>query len=366
MKKTASITILLLSVWMISCVQPGTQAENENNVNQLLLKDFRPESIYKIPKTEVRRAKFPVIDIHSHAYAKSPEMVDEWVHRMDQLGILKTVILTGSTGTRFDSIYAAYAGRYPDRFEMWCGFDYTGYDEEGFGPAAVAELERCYKAGATGIGELGDKGKGFFYSSPGPEAWGMHADDPRMDPLWEKCADLNIPVSIHVADPIWMYQPMDSTNDGLMNAFSWRLDDQEGIVDNPGMLKILENAVKRHPQTIFIACHFANQSYDLLALGRLLDNHPNLYADISARYEETGAIPRFAARFYNQYQDQLLYGTDMGMEIQMYKTTFRILETEDEHFYTSSREYHWQTNGFALSDEVLEKLYHANAQKIIH
>ena len=230
---------------------------------------------------------------------------------MDETGVRKVIVLTMATGPEFDKIYALYA-KYPDRFEVWCGFDYTGYDKEGFGPAAVKELERCYKAGARGVGELGDKGKGLFYCKP--PAWGMHLDDPRMDPLLEKCAELKMPVNIHVADPYWMYLPMDAKNDGLMNAYTWRLDNQPGIVGHQGMVEILERAVARHPKTTFIACHFANCCYDLSRLGQMFDKYPNLYADISARYAETAAIPRFVGRFYERYQDRLVYGTDMGAQ----------------------------------------------------
>ena len=123
-----------------------------------------------------------------------------------------------------------------------------------------------------------------------------------------------MPVSIHVADPIWMYQAMDRTNDGLMNAYHWRLDNQPNIVDLSGMVDLLERAVKKHSQTTFVACHFANLDYDLTRLGELFDRNPNLYADISARYAETAPIPRFGSQFYARHADRLVYGTDMGFD----------------------------------------------------
>jgi predicted TIM-barrel fold metal-dependent hydrolase len=351
--------MVLLAVCLIP-VNNMAQTTPEN----LLLKDYRPKSIYKIPRTEIKKAKFAVIDMHSHPYAKGPEAIDQWVKNMDEVGIEKSIILSKEIGAKFDSVYQAYAGRYPDRFEVWCGFDYSGYDQEDFGPAAVAELERCYKVGARGVGELGDKGKGLFYCDT--KAWGMHLDDPRMDPLLEKCAELNMPINIHVAEPIWMYEMMDETNDGLMNAYEWRLDNQPDIVDHAGMIDILERAVKRHPKTLFIACHFANCSYDLNKLGALFDKYPNLYADNAARYAETAPIPRFVAHFYEKYQDRLVYGTDMGYNTNMYRITFRLLESLDEHFYQLEQfGYHWSLYGLGLKDEVLQKVYHENALKII-
>ncbi len=333
--------------------------------NQLLLKDFRPVSVYAIPVTIPAKAKFPVIDMHSHPYATSAAELDTWVKTMDQVGISKTIILTGTSGAKFDSLVNIY-GKYPDRFELWCGFDYAGYDKPGFGPAAVKELERCFNKGAKGVGELGDKGEGETYSKP-VHGYGMHIDDVRMKPLLQKCAELHLPINIHVADPYWMYLPTDSTNDGLMNAMEWKVTLKPGMLDHAELLNSLENAVKENPKTQFIACHFANCSYDLSKAGHLLDKYKNLYLDIAARYAETATIPRYMQQFYDKYQDRLLYGTDMGMDKPMYQVTFRVLETLDEHFYESELfGYHWAMNGFGLSEDILKKLYMSNAKKIQH
>jgi predicted TIM-barrel fold metal-dependent hydrolase len=329
----------------------------------ILLKDYRPKSIYKIPVTEIAKAKYPIIDMHSHPYAKTPQEIDAWVKNMDEVGVEKTMILTMTTGAEFDEIFRKYS-KYPDRFEVWCGFDFAGYDKPGFGPAAVKELERCRHAGARGVGEIHDKGKGL--RSGKSNALGMHPDDARMDSLWQKCAELGMPISLHVADPIWMYQKMDATNDGLMNAYEWRLDNQPNIVGLSGMVDILERTVARHRNTTFVACHFANLDYDLARLGEVLDRNPNLYADISARYAETAPIPRFASQFYSKHADRLVYGTDMGFDKEMYRVTFRILESLDEHFYEFEQfSYHWALNGFGLSDEILKSVYHDNAAKLL-
>jgi len=338
-------------------------AKGSHSPETLLLKDYRPKSIYKIPVTEIDKAKYPIIDMHSHPYAKTPQEIAEWTKNMDEVGVQKTVILTMATGTEFDGIYRKYS-KYPDRFEVWCGLDLSGYNEPAFGPAAVKELERCRQLGAQGVGEIHDKGEGLV--SGKFKAPRMHPDDARMDALWERCGELGMPVSLHVADPIWMYQKMDNTNDGLMNAYHWRLDNKPDIVTLSGMIDILERTLARHRRTTFIACHFANLDYDLARLGVVFDRNPNLYADISARYAETAPIPRFAAKFYEKYAHRLVYGTDMGFDQPMYRVTFRILESLDEHFYEIEQfDYHWSLNGFGLSDETLKQVYHANAAKIL-
>jgi predicted TIM-barrel fold metal-dependent hydrolase len=335
------------------------------DANDLKLKDYRPVSVYKIPQTRIEKAKYPVIDLHSHDYPKSDKEVDEWIKTMNETGISKTIILTYSTGARFDSAVMKYA-RYKDRFEVWCGFDYTGLDKPGWEKHAVAELERCYKKGARGVGELGDKGLGEFYSRPVP-GWGLHIDDARMQSLFKKCAELHMPVSVHVAEDAWMYLADDSTNDGLMNASTWKVDmSKKGILDHDELIATLERAVKNNPGTIFIACHLANCCSDLGKLGKLFDRYPNVYADIAARYGEIAPIPRFVHDFMEKYKDRIVYGTDMGTDKEMYRTTFHILETPDEHFYNRKLfNYHWPLYGLSLSDETLKKIYSNNAKKII-
>ncbi|MGW8316943.1 MAG: amidohydrolase family protein [Bacteroidales bacterium] len=368
--RTYNLIPISLILALTACAPgPGTREDNEASAGEgpesLTLARYRPESAYHIPKTMVEKPAWPIIDMHSHDYAASAAEIDAWVRTMDKLGIEKTVILSIRTGEAFDSVVAKYAA-YPDRFELWCGIDYTGYGEDpSWNEHAVRELERCHAMGARGVGELGDKGQGLLYSKPTP-GYGLHMDDPSLKPVWETCARLDMPVNVHVAEPYWMYLPMDSTNDGLMNAYTWQVDmTKEGILDHDQLIGTLERTVRDNPQTTFIACHFANCSYDLDVLGGLLDKYPNLWADISARYAETAPIPRTAKAFYEKYQDRLLYGTDMGMDEGMYRVTFRILETEDEHFYERDLfGYHWALNGFGLPGGILEKVYNGNARKI--
>src|SRR5207247_8904743 len=38
-------------------------------------------------------------------------------------------------------------------------------------------------------------------------------DDPRLDPVWEECGRLGIPVAIHVTDPEAFFHPVDARNE---------------------------------------------------------------------------------------------------------------------------------------------------------
>jgi uncharacterized protein len=359
----AGLAIALPSTVVTAEEKKASPASASSDPNTILLKDYRPRSIYKVPVTQIEKAKFPIIDMHSHPEPKTDGEISTWIKNMDEVGVEKSMVLTMTTGKPFDEICAKYS-KYPDRFEVWCGLDFSGHNTPGFPDSAVRELARCHDAGAKGIGEIHDKGQGL--RSGKSTAPGIHPDDSRVDAIWEKAADLRMPISLHVADPIWMYQPMDKHNDGLMNAYQWRLDNQPNIVKLPGMIEILERTATRHRKTTFVACHFANLDYDLAHLGEVFDRNPNLYADIAARYAETAPIPRFAAQFYAKYSDRLVYGTDMGFDTKMYRITFRILESQDEHFYESEQfGYHWPLYGLGLGDEILERVYRGNAAKLL-
>ena len=351
--------------------------------DQLLLKDYRPKSIYKIPVTEIKKAKYPILDAHYHARAKTPQDVEELVRIMDAVG-LETTVAFGGIGAAFDEMYRLYS-KHPKRFQVWCGLDMTDVDQPGFGPATVRELERCRKAGAAGVGEVTDKGMGIggaIGAAPnwqgtrppggggsgprgGPAKKGLHPDDPRMDPVWHKCSDLGMPINLHMSDPYWSYLPQDKNNDGLMNGFSWRLDNKPDIMGHNGLIQSLNMTLKRHPKTVFICCHLANLDYDLTRLGQMLDDNSNMYADISARFAETAAVPRFTAQFLKKYAHRVTYGTDMPYTQRMFSTTFRIMESLDEHFYEQDLyfnfNYHWPMHGFGLTDDVLRKVYRETA-----
>jgi predicted TIM-barrel fold metal-dependent hydrolase len=351
----------LTILFIIGC----TSGSFSQTANDIKLKDYRPVSIYKTPEANIQKARYPAVDMHTHDYPKTDAEIDDWLKLMDETGIARSTILTYSTGKKFDSIVDRYS-KYKGRFEIWCGFDYTGADQSGWDKKAVAELERCYKKGAKGVGELGDKGLGELYSNPTP-GYGMHIDDPRMKLLIKKCGELKMPINIHVSEDRWMYMTPDSTNDGLMNAAKWNVDmTKKGIIGHDELIQTLENAVRDNPKTTFIASHLANSCADLSVLGKLFDKYPNFYADISARYGEIAPIPRFVHAFMEKYSDRLVYGTDMGPTKKMYLVTFRILESADEHFYeTDMFEYHWPLYGLELTDATLKKIYSDNAKKIL-
>ncbi len=232
-------------------------------MDSVLLKDYAPESSLVVPETHIEKARFPVIDVHTHVYAETPDEVDEWVHTMDAAGIDVTVVLTGATGEKFDRLVELYLTRYPNRFQLWCGLDVSNADNADYPERAAAELARCYAKGARGVGELSDKGWGFGGSEENalPREKRLHPDDPRLDPFWDKCAELKIPVNLHIADHPSCWRPLGPTWERTADFQGFNLYGKD-VPSYEELLAHRDHLLEKHPGTTVIACHFSNQGND--------------------------------------------------------------------------------------------------------
>jgi len=338
---------------------PGVDAA-PGPMDAIALKDYAPAPSLIVQETSVPKAKYPVIDMHAHVNAKTPEEVREWVRTMDETGVETTVILTVATGAEFDRLADLYLKPYPKRFVLFCGMDTQDIDKPDYAERAVAELVRCYRRGARGVGEITDKGMGF--SGKGPRNDRLHPDDPRLDLFWEKAAELKMPANIHVADHPSCWTPMDVFQErtpDYQHFSQWGKD----VPSYQELIDARDRLLARHPKNTFIACHLGNQGNDLAMLGKELDRYPNLYLDISARDYEVGRAPRAAVKFLTRYRNRVMFGTDMGREKNMYQSWWRLFETADENM--PGRVW-WRYYGLELSAPALEALYRGNATKLLN
>jgi predicted TIM-barrel fold metal-dependent hydrolase len=316
------------------------------------------KSTLVVPRTRVERFRTPVVDVHSHAYAKTPEAIAEWVKLLDQLNVRTTFILTGETGAAFRELAREYAGAYPGRFIMFAGLDPTGVDSPEYGVRLRRGLREDVAAGAAGLGELTDKGLGLVRLADTP----YFIDDARFDPLWDEAGKLGVPVFVHIAEPAAFYEPPDQKNE-LRRSANWSLYGK----DTPGFVALLakfESVLSRHPRTQFVAVHAFNLANDLGAVGALLDRHPNVQIDFAARMWELARQPFTARRFMTARADRILFGTDNDPILAMYLAHVRQLETEDEWFWPADAEW-WRGYGLGLPFGVLKKIYASNAEKLL-
>jgi predicted TIM-barrel fold metal-dependent hydrolase len=340
---------------------PGVGAK-PGPMDSIALKDYAPKPSLVLPETFVAKARYPAIDAHAHVLARTPEEVRAWVRTMDEVGLEMSVVLTGATGAQFDKLVELYLKPYPARFQLFCGLDTSGIDQPDYPERAAAELARCYKMGARGVGELSDKGAGLTRSSDLPRDKRLHPDDPRLDAFWRKCADLNLPINLHVADHPSCWKPLDVYQERTPDYqhFNQYGKDVPSFED---LMAMRDRLLARHPKTRFIACHLSNMGHDLASLSKTLDRFPNLYLDISARDYEVGRAPRAAAKFLARYRSRVLFGTDMGRERSMFQAWWRLFETADE--FMPGRVW-WRYSGLELPAPVLESLYRGNARQVLN
>jgi predicted TIM-barrel fold metal-dependent hydrolase len=359
----AAVAALLLHAWSF---QDPKQEEKKPTVrygvpvvqgpmDSVLLKDYSPESSLTIPETRVPKARFPVIDMHAHVEAETPQQIAQWVRDMDEVGVKQTVVLTGATGEEFDRLAGLFLKSHPNRFILFCGIETSQADAPDFPGRVARELERCHQKGARGVGEVSDKGWGIGGGERAavPRNRRLHPDDARLDLFWQRCAELRMPVNLHIADHPSCWRPLGNNQERTPDFQVFNLHGKD-VPSFEELMAVRDRLLAKHPKTTFIACHLSNQGHDLETLSKALQRFPNLYLDISARDYEIGRQPRAAARFLARYQDRIVFGTDMGREKHMYQAWWRLLEAPDE--FIPGRIW-WRYYGLELPSPVLEHLY---------
>ena len=335
----------------------------------LLLKDFEPRAMVHLAVHEVPQAKFPAIDFHNHvndAQGINGENVPpaEVVANMDRANIKTIVILTGLWGAKLQAVLDNMVKPHPGRFVVFTQMDWSKIDDPQFSVKMVQQLDDAVGRGARGLKVLKDLGLGVRDKAGKLVA----IDDERMDPVWEECGRLGIPVAIHSTDPEAFFTPTDQHNERyeeLMRNPTWSFYG----ATFPNKEKLLEernHVFAKHPRTNFVALHVANWPENLDAVSAWLKKYPNMSVEFGAREAELGRQPRRARQFFMEFQDRIMFGTDSEPDPKMYANYFRWLETADEYFeyWGYPGQGRWEIYGMELPDEVLEKVYHKNAERV--
>jgi predicted TIM-barrel fold metal-dependent hydrolase len=327
------------------------------------IEEYQPKSTLVTKEHKIERAKFPFIDIHSHHRSPTPAHVEDLIKGMDSINLQILVNLSGGTGEELRKTVATMKGRYPGRFVVFANMSYDDLNTPGFGKRAAARLEQDVKNGAQGLKIFKDFGMELKYEN----GQRVHVDDPEFDPVFEKCAELKIPVLIHVAEPSAFFDPWDYSNERWLELkqFPGRARPSSEYPPFETLMAERNHLFAKHAKTNFIAAHLAFHGNDLERLGKLFDAYPNVNVDIAAVLAELGRQPYSAHDLLIRYQDRILMGKDI-YEVNEYKWYFRCLETRDEYFeYYRKRHAFWRIYGFEVPDEVLKKVYYKNALRLI-
>jgi predicted TIM-barrel fold metal-dependent hydrolase len=341
----------------------------------MLLENFHPRSKLVTRITKVNRPRFPVIDAHNHLAApfgggwdKKP--LNELLDILDEAGVTHYVDLDGGWGEGILHHHLDYfKARAPERFQIFGGVDWSKWESMGdaFPEWAATRLKAQKEAGAQGLKIW----KGFGLQVKDQSGRLIKVHDARLSPIWETAGELGLPVLTHVADPVAFFDPVDGTNE-RWEEIGAHPDWAFTSPPFPPFMEIMNdffNLVKRHVNTTFIGAHAGCYGENLGWVGKMLDACPNYCIDISARFGELGRQPYTARKFLIEYQDRILYGSDMGPDLDVYRLNYRLLETDDEYFNYSPGDVplqgRWHAYGLYLPDDVLQKVYSGNARRVL-
>lgn len=355
----ASIVSLLGGSFLTGEHVAHAQQQPKTSTNE----EYEPKSTLITKEHLVQRAKYPFIDIHSHHSNPTPEEVDKLVKEMDSINLQIMINLSGGTGEHLRKNVEVMKGRYPNRFAVFANLRYDDLNSPGYGQRAAARLTDDVKNGAQGLKIFKNFGMDLKYAN----GQRVKVDDPEFDPVWDKCAELKIPVLIHIAEPSAFFDPLDRFNERWLELqqFPGRARPPDKYPSFETLIAERNRLFAKHPKTNFIAAHLAYHGNDLERLGKLFDASPNVYVDIAAVLAELGRQPYSAHDFLVKYQDRVLMGKDI-YDVNEYKWYFRSLETRDEYFeYYRKRHAFWRIYGFQVPDEVLKKIYYKNALKLV-
>src|SRR3972149_4230572 len=348
----------------------------------ILLSDFDPKSPLIVDRKQIVKAKYPVIDVHFHLASDFRTELDKnlmtpeaLIRSMDSVGVK---LMINMDGIDINKDLVLYNKNYPDRFINFAyppiGSDELLNDET---LAALPEIiEKFVKRGIKGIGELAK-----FWGLTIKDASGkvIPVDDPRLDPFWAKAAELQIPVLWHLVDPTPFFQPVNRFNERYteLGRYPFRSYYKPGFPTKATLFKQQENVLKNHPTTIFIGAHLGMSADNLNYLSYLFDTYPNYYVDCSAVLGELGRQPYTTRKFFIKYQDRILFGSDGGALVgvkgwtveKFYQSYFEFFETDNEYIdypgQGAINQGDWKIYGINLPDEILEKIYYKNAEKIL-
>ena len=255
------------------------------------------------------------------------------------------------------------------------------FTQPGYPQWQADELGRAKAAGAKGLKIL--KTLGLYLREQITTGPLVKIDDTRFDPMWEACAALGFPVSIHVADPEAFFLPIDRFNERyeeLNDHPDWSFHGKdfpsfdELIAARDRVLRApSEDAVRRPPRR-------ARRGEPGRRRRSRSTGSPTCHVELGGAHRRAGPPAARVAEVLRQvpgphplrHRRRAAAGEDTPQQVfgdALYEIYYRFLETEDEYFdYAPAPvppQGRWRIYGLGLPDAILKKVYHDNAERVL-
>jgi predicted TIM-barrel fold metal-dependent hydrolase len=317
-------------------------------------------------------------------------------------GLRAIVNLSGGwAGGDLDAQLAA-ARPYGARVSVFMNPDFEGCCSESWAAREAARVAEGKRLGARGLDV--PKALGLAVVDERAVAHGatqlearVPIDAAALDPIWAACEALALPVVVHAADAKAFFGPPGPGNERaeeLALVPEWSLADRARYPAWETVFDEFVRLVERHPKVTFVGAHFGNDAEDPAAVARLMDRLPNLWIDTAARVPELGRRAEVARRAILAHPDRVLFGT--GIEVvqghdfkgivygagqpyvidpkiargvamaRFFEGNYRFFETRDPAIPSPTPiQGSWDVEGVGLPRDVLEHVYHRNAQRLL-
>ena len=317
--------------------------------------------------TEFTTGSFKIIDGHVHFV--HPERMEEMLSILDAVpcACFNLVCIPETDGRTHNPAAVYFKQHYPLRTYISGALDY---------PPVLADLHHAPELLAEQVLRLKTQGfDGLKLIEGKPQVRKLlpfALDGPLYDRMWSALEREQFPVIFHVADPDEFWDPQSCPDWAIQSGWDYtdgRYPSKEDLYSE------VDAILSKYPDLKIIFAHFYFLSGDLERAGRFLDAHPRVCFDLAPHiglYHDFSNQPEAARAFFLQYQDRIIYGTDVdtrplerGPDGAGFMRSIPVLIRS---FLEKAGEFNMHSGskylGLGLPDPVLEKIYHANFERV--
>ncbi|MCK5134755.1 MAG: amidohydrolase family protein [Bacteroidales bacterium] len=324
-------------------------------------------------------ATFPKIDAHAHLETSD----DSFVELLRENNFILLSLVTRSVSQplideEFNYARELYKG-HPESIAFATTFSMDGFGEPAWEERTIEWLEESFSQGAIAVKVWKDIGMTFLDK----DSSYIMIDDARFDPIWDLIKSQNKTLVNHVGEPKNCWLPLEEmTVRGDSSYFAHHPDYHmylhPGAPSYEALIAARDHVLEKHPDLRFVGCHLGSLEYDVDEQAKRLDKYPNFSMDMAARISHFKVQDRDKVRaFFIEYQDRLLYGTDIGIRNSyMEGTSLARMQEIVEETYLNDWEYFTTDKileqndkvktyqGLDLPIKVLKKIYCDNAKRM--